>query len=70
MLFHFNLTDGDDSIRDPEGIYLPGVESALTTAMEAFEELRQEGCSASHEWQGWRLEITDPSGWIVKSIPL
>jgi len=70
VLYYFNLTDGDEMIRDENGIHLSGVNSALISAIETIAEFKQENPSYVHEWQGWRLEIADSSGWIVRSIAL
>ena len=70
MLYYFNLTDGDKVICDNEGLYLPSVHAAVTSAIKAIAELRLEDPSDSSEWQDWTLEITNPTGWIVRSISL
>ncbi len=70
MLYHFNLTNGDKMICDNEGLHLPSVHAAVTSAKEAIAELRLEDPSDSSEWQDWTLEITDRAGWIVRSISL
>jgi hypothetical protein len=68
--YFFNLTDGEDVIRDEDGIVVPDLHAALVEAMKAIEELRAEDPSAMAEWQGWWLEIIDHSGQTVQSIPL
>ena len=68
--YYFNLTDGDDMIRDEEGIKASSIQTAVVSAMEAVEELRAQDPSNSDEWQGWRLEIVDASGQAVHAIPL
>jgi hypothetical protein len=39
--YYFNLTDGDDMIRDEEGIEASSIQAAVVSAMEAVEEHRQ-----------------------------
>jgi hypothetical protein len=68
--YYFNLTDGEIMIRDEEGIETASIQAAVLAAMEAVEELRAQDPSYSDEWQGWRLEIVDPSGRAVQMIPL
>ncbi|MGF9760348.1 hypothetical protein AAII07_34680 [Microvirga sp. 0TCS3.31] len=70
MLYYFNLTDGDEVFRDEVGILVPCAHAATKAAMEAIAELAQEVSCCSGEWQDWRLEISDPSGLIVETIPL
>lgn len=68
--YYFNLTDGDEVIRDEDGIEVPDVRVALIHAFEAIEELRGEDISFSGEWQGWRLDVVDGSGNLIQSLPL
>jgi hypothetical protein len=68
--YYFNLTDGDEMIRDEDGLELSDVQAAVASALKAIAELRAEDPSSSQEWQGWRLEIVDESGHILKSVPL
>jgi hypothetical protein len=68
--YHFNLTNGQDVIRDEDGIELSDIHAALLYAMKAIKELRAEEPSSEVEWQGWRLEITDAAGQTVQAIPL
>ena len=68
--YYFNLTDGDNMIRDEEGITASSLQAAVVSAMEAVEELRAQDPLNSDEWQGWQLEIVDASGQAVLVIPL
>jgi len=68
--YYFNLTNGDEVIRDEYGIEVPNVRTALIHAFEAIEELRGEDPSSFGEWQGWKLDIIDGSGHLIHSLPL
>jgi hypothetical protein len=68
--YFFNLTNGQEAIRDDEGIEVSDVQAALGSAMEAIEELRAADPSYSQDWQGWRLEVVDSSGRVLQSLPL
>jgi hypothetical protein len=68
--YYFDLTNGTDLIRDEDGLELANIDAALAFACEAIEELRKETASASSEWWGWRLEISDHSAGRVHSISL
>lgn len=68
--FYFNLTDGEDVIRDEEGVLVSGVQAALEPALEVIRELRAEDPLAAAEWQGWRLEIVDEAGRVIGSLSL
>ena len=60
--YYFNLTDGDQIIRDQDGLTLADIDAAITYAITAIEELRAEASVCSDEWQGWRMEILNWSG--------
>jgi hypothetical protein len=68
--YYFNLANGDEVIRDEDGIEAPDVRTALIHAFEAIAELRQEDGPASSELQGWRLDILDGAGHLIQSFPL
>lgn len=68
--YYFNLANGEDVIRDLDGIELSDIHAALTYAMKTIAELRAEDPSTAAEWQDWRLEIIDSSGQTVQIIPL
>jgi len=68
--YYFNLTNGDEVIRDEDGIEVPDVRTALVYAFEAIEELKALDLSSSEEWHGWRLDIIDGSGNLIHSLPL
>jgi hypothetical protein len=68
--YYFNLTDGDELIRDEDGIEAPDLRTALIHAFEAIEELRKEDSSPMSEWQGWSLEVVDSFGNLVQRLPL
>lgn len=68
--FYFNLTNGAEVVRDPDGIELADVDSALLYAAKAIEELRAEDPLSAESWQGWNLEIVDVSGRTIHILPL
>ena len=68
--YYFNLTDGDEVIRDEDGIEAPDVRTALIHAYEAIAELRQEDPYILSDLQGWRLDIIDGSGHLLHSLAL
>jgi hypothetical protein len=68
--YYFNLTDGDEVIRDEDGIEAPDVRTALIHAFEAIAELRLEDASILSDLHGWRLDIMDGSGHLLHSLAL
>ena len=65
--FYFHLNNGEDVIRDEDGILVSDIDAALIAAMEVIQELRAEDEVSAAEWQGWRLEITDE---VIESLSL
>jgi hypothetical protein len=68
--FYFHLNNGEDVIRDEEGILVSDIDAALIAAMEVIQELRAEDSVSAAEWQGWKLEITDEAGQVIESLSL
>jgi hypothetical protein len=68
--FYFHLNNGEDVIRDEEGIPVSDADAALIAAMEVIQELRAQDAMSAEEWQGWRLEITNETGQVIESLSL
>ncbi|MFC5485605.1 DUF6894 family protein [Microvirga aerilata] len=68
--FHVHLNNGEDVIRDEEGILVSDIDAALIAAMEVIQKLRAQDDVSAAEWQGWRLEITDGAGKVTESLSL
>jgi hypothetical protein len=70
MRCYFHLVNSSGMIRDDIGVEVSNIAAAETEALRAIDEMRQEDEQSEEEWQGWRLSVTDGSGWVVMSIPL
>ena len=70
MRCYFHLVSSSGMIRDDAGVEVSSIAAAETEALRAIQEMRQENGQADEDWQGWRLSVTDGSGWILMSIPL
>lgn len=68
--FFFNLTNGEDIIRDEDGVLVTDIHAAVIYAMEVVQELQAEDPFSAAEWQGWRLDITDETGRVIESLSL
>lgn len=68
--YYFNLTDGNQIICDDEGLLLADINAVVGYAFKVIEELRAVAPSPSEEWLGWRMEITNGTGDVVRVIPL
>jgi hypothetical protein len=70
MRLFFHLVRGREIIRDESGIEVADLQEAQTEALRAIEEMRREHPSASQDWVGWRLDVTDAAGAVILSIDL
>jgi hypothetical protein len=70
MRCYFHLVNSSGMIRDDVGVEVSNIAAAETEALRAIDEMRQEDEQSEEDWQGWRLSVTDGSGWVLMSIPL
>ncbi|KLK90747.1 hypothetical protein AA309_23855 [Microvirga vignae] len=70
MRCYFHLVNGPETIPDDMGIEVSNLEAAQDFALQAIDDIREEAIQAGASWQGWRLDIVDPSGSVLLSIPL
>ncbi|WP_375408133.1 DUF6894 family protein [uncultured Methylobacterium sp.] len=67
--FHFDLTNGEELIRDTEGIEASGPDEAIEEARAALADVRGNE-DAAVPTEGWQLIIRDASGVTLKAISL
>jgi hypothetical protein len=70
MRCYFHLVNGHETIPDDMGVEVSDLDDAKTQALIAIHEIREEAIQQGASWQGWRLDIVDPSGRVLLSIPL
>ncbi|MFL5021372.1 MAG: DUF6894 family protein [Microvirga sp.] len=70
MRCYFHLVNGHETIPDDMGVEVSDLDDAKTQALIAIHEIREEAIQQGALWQGWRLDIVDPSGRVLLSIPL
>jgi hypothetical protein len=70
MRCHFHLVNCQVAIFDDTGVEVTDIEAAKAQALKAIQEMRLEDSQVDEDWQGWKLDIADPSGDILLSIPL
>jgi len=68
--YYFHLTDGDETLDDPEGLELAGEAAALDEASRLARELAQGKLKDERDWSGWMVAITDESGRQLDSVPI
>lgn len=67
--FHFDLTNGEELIRDDEGIEASSPDEAIKEARAAVADMRSNE-QALVPAEGWQLVIRNESGATVKAIAL
>ena len=70
MRCFFNLADGHSSLFDPEGVEVADMEELRAEVSKAIEEMRLGEPDAARDWNGWRMEVTDPKGAILLTVDL
>jgi hypothetical protein len=70
MRCYFHLLNGQEIIADDTGVEILDLEKAHELALQAIADIRAEAVQYSESWQGCRLDVVDPSGHILMSIPL
>jgi len=70
MRCYFHLVNSHELIADDTGVEILDFTAATDFALQAIDDLREEAIQAGASWQGWRLDVVDPSGNVLLSIPL
>ena len=70
MRCYFHLVNGHEIIADDTGVEIIDLARAHELALQTIEDIRAEAIQLGDTWQGWRLDVVDPSGSILLSIPL
>ena len=70
MRCFFNLVDGHSCMLDPEGVEVVDLAELRAEVTKAIDEIRQADPGAPRDWNGWRMEVTDPKGAILLTVDL
>ena len=70
MRCYFHLVNSDEAILDDVGIEVSDLATVKDMALQAIDDIRNEALELGASWQGWRLDIVEPSGRVLLSIPL
>ena len=68
--YHFDLTDGSESVTHAQGIELPGNAAAREEAVALARELKDGKVMPGRNWDGWFVEIKDDQGRRVDAVPI
>ena len=67
--FYFDLTNGQDLIRDDEGVVATNLGEAVKEAQAALDDMRGRH-PGDFPGTGWELIIRDEDGATLKTLPL
>ena len=70
MRCFFNLVSSTELLVDDEGVAVKDLDAAGQEALKVVSELREEDAQTTSDWRGWRLEITDEAGALLRIIDL
>jgi hypothetical protein len=70
MRCYFHLVNSHEHIADDTGVEILDLAAARDFALQAIDEIREEAIQIGASWQDWRLDVADPSGKVLLSIPL
>jgi len=70
MRCYFHLVNGDEIISDDTGVEILDLETAHEFALQAIDDIRTPSTQLGASRKGWRLDVADPFGNILLSIPL
>jgi hypothetical protein len=70
MRCYFHLVNCHETIADDTGVEIADLSKAHEAALQAIEDIRAEAIQLGASWQGWRLDVADPAGNVLLSIPL
>ncbi|EIM26871.1 DUF6894 family protein [Microvirga lotononidis] len=70
MRCYFHLVNSHEFIGDDTGVEILDLATARGFALQAIEDIREEAIQVGASWQGWRLDVVNPSGEVLLSIPL
>jgi len=65
---YFDLTNGQETIRDAEGVSANGLDEAIGEAQAVLDEMQSSTAYAPED--SWQLLIRDEDGTILKTLPL
>ena len=68
--YYFHLIDGQNVIHDDFGALAIDLADARRAASEIIDEFRVEEAIRYHQWQHWKLVVTDDTAQFALVLPL
>lgn len=69
-LYFFHLRDGGDVALDPDGVELPHLEAARSTALAAARDTLSHGIKTGCLDLRYRIDVENEKGSVLHSLPL
>ena len=70
MHYYFHLVSSQQIILDTTGVEISDPATVQYMVRRLIHEVQQESDQITKDWQGWRIDVEDPSGNVVLSVPL
>jgi hypothetical protein len=68
--YYFHLTDGKETVKNPEGMDLSGTAAAREEAMVLARDLKHGKVMPGRSWNGWLVSVVDQHGHQVEAVPI
>src|SRR5260370_42049895 len=68
--YYFHLTDGKETVKNPEGMDLSGNAAAREEAMVLARDLKHGKVMPGRSWNGWLVSVVDQLGHEVEDVTL
>ena len=68
--YYFHLTDGRETVKNPEGMDLSGAAAAREEAMVLARDLKPGKVMPGRSWNGWLVSVVDQHGHQVEAVPI
>ncbi len=68
--YYFHVTNGQETLKNPKGMDLPGNAAAREEAVLLARELKQGKAVPGRTWEDWFVTVVDQHGHRVESVPI
>ncbi len=68
--YYFHVTNGQETLKNPKGMDLPGNAAAREEAVVLARELKQGKVAPGRTWEDWFVTVVDQHGHRVDSVPI
>jgi Domain of unknown function (DUF6894) len=68
--YYFHITNGQETLKNPKGMELPGNAAARDEAVRLARELKHGKVAPGRNWEDWFVAVVDQHGHQVDSVPI